>query len=88
LCTPYSGLPEPNTTYTARMMKPTIAPILMVENQYSNVPKVFTLIALSTINTLENETIHTHSGTLANQYFMYIATAVTSVPTASTIAAQ
>ncbi|MNR12566.1 hypothetical protein D3C85_1289290 [compost metagenome] len=60
----------------------------MVENQYSKVPKVFTLMALSTISTLENERIHIHSGTLANQYFMYIATAVTSVPTASTIAAQ
>lgn len=69
-------------------MKPTMALILIVENQYSKLPKVLTLMALSTISTLENETIHTHSGTLANQYFMYIATAVTSAPTASTIAAQ
>ncbi len=69
-------------------MKPTIATILIVENQYSTMPKIFTLSALTTIRAPENSTIQTHDGELGNQYCMYSATAVTSAPIASTIEAQ
>ncbi|MCY1406198.1 hypothetical protein D9M71_214570 [compost metagenome] len=65
-----------------------MALILIVENQYSKLPKALTLVAFKPNNRPENDRIHTHSGTLANQYFMYMATAVTSAPTASTMAAQ
>ena len=66
------------------MMKATIAVILIVENQYSMVPNALTLIALMKISAAENTQTHCQPGTPGNQYFMYSATAVTSVPTAST----
>lgn len=61
-----------------------MAVILIVENQYSTVPKVLTLMALMKISTAENRQTHCQPGTSGNQNFMYSATAVTSVPTAST----
>ncbi len=66
------------------MMNATMALILMVENQYSMVPNAFTLMALMKISAAENRQTHCQPGTDGNQNFMYSATAVTSVPTAST----
>ncbi|MCY1384371.1 hypothetical protein D9M69_726180 [compost metagenome] len=66
------------------MMKATMALTLTVENQYSTVPNAFTLIALMKISAPENRHTHCQPGTSENQSFMYSATAVTSVPTAST----
>ena len=43
-------------------MKSTIAVILMAENQYSTVPKTFTLRALTAISTAEKATIHIQPG--------------------------
>ena len=69
-------------------MNTTMAAILMSENQYSTLPKVLTLKALTVINAPEKPTIHSQPGTHGNQNFMYSATAVTSVPTASTMQVQ
>ncbi|MCY1393460.1 hypothetical protein D9M71_83560 [compost metagenome] len=65
-----------------------MALILIAENQYSKWPNTFTLMALVRISTEENSRIHTQPATSGNQYFMYRAMAVTSVPTARTMAAQ
>ena len=65
-----------------------MAAIFSVEKQYSKLPKAFTLLAFRPISRVEKEMIQTHSGIPVNQYFMYMATAVTSVPTARTMAAQ
>ena len=66
-------------------MNATIAKTLIVENQYSIVPKALTLNMFTPINTPENNTIHSHDGTSANQNCMYSPIAVTSVPTARTM---
>ena len=57
-------------------MKPTMAQIFIAENQYSTVPKVLTLKALTVIRIPENPSIHSHPGTSGNQNFMYRATAL------------
>ena len=69
-------------------MNATIAVILISENQYSTVPNVLTLKALTMISDAENARIQIQPGTAGNQNFMYSATAVTSVPTASTMQVQ
>ncbi|MNL74617.1 hypothetical protein D3C87_2002790 [compost metagenome] len=74
----------PHTTYAPRMMKATMAVIFTVENQYSMVPNALTLIAFTRISAPENTHTHSQPGTSGNQKCMYSATAVTSVPTAST----
>ena len=51
-------------------MKPTIATTLMVENQYSTVPNVLTLQALTPMSTPEKSTIQIHGGTPVNQNCM------------------
>ncbi|MCY1439352.1 hypothetical protein D9M71_555860 [compost metagenome] len=65
-----------------------MAVILIAENQYSKLPKAFTLVALISTRAAENERIQIHSATCGNQNFMYLAIAVTSVPTARTMQAQ
>ncbi|MDT4827158.1 hypothetical protein FQZ97_604940 [compost metagenome] len=65
-----------------------MALILIAEKPYSKWPKALTLTALVRISAEENSRIHTHPATSGNQYFMYRAIAVTSVPTARTMAAQ
>ncbi|MOA26257.1 hypothetical protein D3C78_1470370 [compost metagenome] len=65
-----------------------MAPILIAENQYSKWPNALTLMALQRISAAENRRIQIHPATSGNQYFMYSAMAVTSVPTARTMAAQ
>ncbi|KAH0424979.1 hypothetical protein KCU90_g8112, partial [Aureobasidium melanogenum] len=66
-------------------MKPTIATIFNIENTYSTAPNTFTLTELMPISAAENPTIQYQPGTAGNQYFIYTAIAVTSVPTANTI---
>ncbi len=67
---PNSERPLPHTTQAPSRMKPAIARILMVENQYSTVPKVFTLQALTPMSTPEKSTIQIHGGTVVNQNCM------------------
>ncbi|CAJ6544695.1 Uncharacterised protein [Burkholderia pseudomallei] len=69
-------------------MNATIAAILTTENPYSTEPNTSTLSALTNTSTAEKPAIQTQPGTAGSQYFMYSATAVTSVPTASTMHAQ
>ena len=62
--------------------------ILSAENQYSTAPNTSTLSAFTEISRPENTRIHSQPGSAGNQSCMYSATAVTSVPTASTMQAQ
>jgi len=65
-----------------------MATTLTMENTYSICPKALTLVALTAARMTENSATQTHCSTSGNQYFMYLPTAVTSIPTASTTAAQ
>ncbi len=69
-------------------MKIMIAVILMADSQYSTAPNRSTLRALTRISSDEKPTIETQAGSPGYQKCMYWPTAVTSVPTASTMQVQ
>ncbi len=52
---------------TPSTMKMTIAATLIMANQYSNVPKFLTLLALMAMRDKENATTKYHNGTCGNQ---------------------
>ena len=78
------GNPTPNKSAAPKIRNTTMVTTLIIANQYSNVPKFFTLMVLAYKIPTEKPAIHTHDGSPGNQYLQYIDPATTSLPITNT----